>query len=159
LGGRPDELDAVHRELPRDQLSRGIVAALRDAPCPRAEGGAPRRDIRRLSARTRTGVRADVVSRSERLREPHDHVEHDVAERDDLHWHNRPMDGNDRLGRARSFLIGGVVGASAALATARRRREVARRRRQRMLHPAGLAAFEEAPCYRELIEQHERDDR
>jgi hypothetical protein len=61
-------------------------------------------------------------------------------------------DGDDRLGRARSFLIGGIVGASAALATARRRRDVARRRRQRLLHPAGLAAFEEAPCYQELIE-------
>jgi hypothetical protein len=65
------------------------------------------------------------------------------------------MDGGDKLGRARSFLIGGVVGASAAVATARRRRELARRRRQRMLHPAGLAAFEEAPCYRELIERQE----
>lgn len=61
------------------------------------------------------------------------------------------MDGDDKLGRARSFLIGGVLGASAALATARRRREVARRRRDRMLHPAGLAAFEAAPCYRELL--------
>jgi hypothetical protein len=65
------------------------------------------------------------------------------------------MDGDDRLGRARSFLIGGLVGASAALATARRRREVAKRRRQRMLHPAGLAAFETAPCYRELIDEEE----
>src|SRR5205814_652190 len=66
------------------------------------------------------------------------------------------MEGDDRLRRARSFLIGGVVGASAALATARRRRELARRRRQRVLHPAGLAAFEGAPCYRELIEAEER---
>jgi hypothetical protein len=65
------------------------------------------------------------------------------------------VDGDDRLRRARSFLIGGLVGASAALATARRSRELARRRRQRMLHPAGLAAFEEAPCYRELIEEEE----
>jgi hypothetical protein len=65
------------------------------------------------------------------------------------------MDGDDRLGRARSFLIGSVVGASAALATARRRREIAKRRRQRMLHPAGLAAFEGAPCYRELIDEEE----
>jgi hypothetical protein len=70
------------------------------------------------------------------------------------------MDGDDRLRRARSFLIGGVVGASAALATARRRREVARRRRERILHPAGLAAFEGAPCYRELLaEEAERGDR
>jgi hypothetical protein len=65
------------------------------------------------------------------------------------------MDGDDKLGRARSFLIGGVVGASAALATARRRREVARRRRQRVLHPAGMAAFEGAPCFRELLEEEE----
>jgi hypothetical protein len=65
------------------------------------------------------------------------------------------MDGDDRLGRARSFLLGGLVGASAAIATARRRREVARRRRQRMLHPVGLAAFEAAPCYREMIEEEE----
>jgi len=65
------------------------------------------------------------------------------------------MDGDDRLGRVRSFLIGGVVGASAAIATARRSRELARRRRQRMLHPAGLAAFEGAPCYQELIEEKE----
>jgi hypothetical protein len=65
------------------------------------------------------------------------------------------MDGDDKLGRSRSLLIGGVVGASAALATGRRRRALARRRRERMLHPAGLAAFEGAPCYRELIEEEE----
>ena len=68
------------------------------------------------------------------------------------------MDGDDRLGRARSFLIGGVVGASAALETARRRRELTRRRRQRVRQPAGLAAFEGAPCYRELIEEEERTE-
>jgi hypothetical protein len=54
----------------------------------------------------------------------------------------------------RSFVIGGLVGASAAVATARRRRAVARLRRERLLHPAGLAAFEEAPCFQELLEQH-----
>jgi len=27
-----------------------------------------------------------------------------------------------------------------------------------MLHPAGLAAFEQAPCYRELIEEQEGAD-
>jgi hypothetical protein len=66
------------------------------------------------------------------------------------------MDGDDRLGRARSFLLGGLVGASAAVATARRRRAIARRRRQRILHPVGLAAFEQAPCYQELIDEEER---
>jgi hypothetical protein len=66
------------------------------------------------------------------------------------------MDGQyRRAGRARDFLIGGVVGASAAIATARRRREIARRRRERRLHPPGLAAFEQAPCFQEILEQEE----
>jgi hypothetical protein len=63
------------------------------------------------------------------------------------------MDGEGKRGRASSFLIGGLVGASAAVATARRRRDLARRRRDRRLHPAGLAAFEGAPCYQELLEE------
>jgi len=66
------------------------------------------------------------------------------------------MDGDSRRARARSFLIGGLVGASAALATARRRREAAHRRRQRRLHPAGLAAFEGAPCFQEILEEEGR---
>ncbi len=65
------------------------------------------------------------------------------------------MDGEDRRKRARSFLIGSVVGASAALATARRRRAVASRRRQRLETPAGLAAFEGAPCFEELEAERE----
>ncbi|MDF2750738.1 MAG: hypothetical protein K0T00_1914, partial [Gaiellaceae bacterium] len=40
------------------------------------------------------------------------------------------------------------VGASAALAAARRLRP-----RERRPGPVGLAAFEEAPCYRELVER------
>jgi hypothetical protein len=68
------------------------------------------------------------------------------------------MDGEDKRGRARSFLLGGVVGASAAIATARRRRDVARRRRERRLHPAGLAAFEDAPCFQELLEEAQAAD-
>jgi hypothetical protein len=67
------------------------------------------------------------------------------------------MDGDDRRGRARSFLIGGLVGASAAIATARRRRDASRRRRELRLHPAGLAAFEGAPCFQELLEEDGRD--
>ena len=50
--------------------------------------------------------------------------------------------------RARSFVLGGIVGVSAAVA-ARRRLRPKRRARQT---PAGLAAFEEAPCYREFVE-------
>jgi len=66
------------------------------------------------------------------------------------------MDGENRRARVRSFLIGGVVGASAAIATARRRRAVVRRRAARRESPAGLAAFEGAPCYREIVEQEQR---
>ena len=72
--------------------------------------------------------------------------------------YNRSMDEEDRAARLRSFLIGGLVGASAAVATARRRRDLARRRRERRLHPAGLAAFEEAPCFQELLEQERELD-
>ena len=64
-------------------------------------------------------------------------------------------EGDDRLRRLRSFAIGGVLGASAALAAARRRRQVLHRRRQRELSPPGLAAFEQAPCYEELVEREE----
>ena len=63
------------------------------------------------------------------------------------------MDGQERGSRLRSFVLGGLVGASAALATAKRNRP---QRRLRRTTPAGLAAFEEAPCYRELVEKEER---
>jgi len=68
------------------------------------------------------------------------------------------MDGENRGSRVRSFLLGGLVGASAAVATARRRRDVSRRRRARRDTPAGLAAFEGAPCYRELVEEESARD-
>lgn len=58
------------------------------------------------------------------------------------------MEGEQRRERVRSFVLGGLLGASAALATARRRRPARLRRT-----PLGLAAFEDAPCYRELVER------
>jgi hypothetical protein len=58
------------------------------------------------------------------------------------------MDDDSRRSRTRSFLVGAAVGASAALAAARRLR-----RKDHRETPAGLAAFEEAPCYRELLER------
>jgi hypothetical protein len=63
------------------------------------------------------------------------------------------MDEERRAGRARDFILGGLVGASAAVATARRRRIVRRRRDQGTERPAGLAAFEGAPCFEELLEE------
>jgi hypothetical protein len=62
------------------------------------------------------------------------------------------MDGDGRGDRLRSLLIGGVLGASATMATVRRRR----RRAQRRNEPRGLRAFEGAPCYREAVERDER---
>jgi cob(I)alamin adenosyltransferase len=60
------------------------------------------------------------------------------------------MDDDARARRLRSFLLGGLVGASAALSVARRRR------RRRGRRPVGLAAFEGAPCYQETLEQRDR---
>jgi len=51
-------------------------------------------------------------------------------------------------------VIGGLLGASAVLAAARRRRAAAKRPPR-----AGLAAFEDAPCYRELIELERAEGR
>jgi hypothetical protein len=65
------------------------------------------------------------------------------------------MDGDERGGRISSFVLGGLLGASAALAAARRRRP--RRRRERQT-PEGLAAFEAAPCYREIVERERARD-
>lgn len=62
------------------------------------------------------------------------------------------MDGDDRRTRLRSFVLGGLLGASAALAAARRNRP----RRRQTPGPVGLAAFEDAPCFRELVEEEER---
>jgi hypothetical protein len=62
------------------------------------------------------------------------------------------MPEESRRSRTRSFLVGAAVGASAAIAAARRLRPKDRNRET----PAGLAAFEDAPCYRELVER-ERD--
>jgi len=57
----------------------------------------------------------------------------------------------ERRGKARTFLLGGLVGASAAVAALDRRRRAQRRRGR----PRGLAAFESAPCYLELLEREQ----
>jgi hypothetical protein len=59
------------------------------------------------------------------------------------------VEGEGRTHRVRSFLIGGVLGASATIAAMRRRRARGRARTVQ----AGLTAFEGAPCYRELVER------
>jgi hypothetical protein len=59
------------------------------------------------------------------------------------------MDREPQSERLRSFVIGGLVGASAVLAAVRRRRPRSRPT------PPGLAAFEDAPCYRETLEREQ----
>jgi hypothetical protein len=61
---------------------------------------------------------------------------------------------SERGRRLRSFLIGGLVGSLAGVAAAGRMR-VKPRPRSRPT-PAGLAAFEQAPCYQELVEKEAR---
>lgn len=64
------------------------------------------------------------------------------------------MDGDGRRARVRSFAIGGLVGVAGAVATARR---ASRRSRRPRDAPGGLAAFEDAPCFLELVgEEAER---
>jgi hypothetical protein len=64
------------------------------------------------------------------------------------------MDGEQKGGRLGSFVVGGVLGASAALAAARRKRRLTPPEPQVF---QGLEAFEGAPCYREIVEK-ERDE-
>jgi hypothetical protein len=64
------------------------------------------------------------------------------------------MDGDSRRGRLSSFVVGGLVGASATIAAARRRRS---RNRSGARVPQGLEAFEGAPCFREIVEADEQE--
>ena len=58
------------------------------------------------------------------------------------------MDAMGRRGKLRSFAIGSVVGAAGAIAAVRRAPLRARRPRTA---PGGLAAFEDAPCFLEIV--------
>jgi len=61
----------------------------------------------------------------------------------------------ERGKRLRTFLLGGLVGSMAGLAAAGRMKVRAGPRRRET--PAGLRAFEEAPCYEELVEREKRE--
>lgn len=63
----------------------------------------------------------------------------------------------DRGKRLRSFLIGGLVGSVAGVVAAGRVR--VRARPAKRAASAGLAAFEQAPCYDELVEQEREEER
>ena len=64
------------------------------------------------------------------------------------------MDGDEGRSRLKTFLLGGLVGASAVLAAVRRRTAEPEARPQR-----GLAAFEDAPCFREQAVRDESSQR
>jgi len=67
------------------------------------------------------------------------------------------MDDGGRAARLRSFALGGIVGAAGAIATGRRLAQA----RTHGGAPRGLAAFEDAPCFLELVgeeAQRRRDD-
>ncbi|HZQ80985.1 MAG TPA: hypothetical protein VFB25_03295 [Gaiellaceae bacterium] len=57
------------------------------------------------------------------------------------------METADRRSRIRSFAIGSLVGAAGVFATVRRSRR-SRRPREAL---DGLAAFEDAPCFLEIV--------
>jgi hypothetical protein len=63
---------------------------------------------------------------------------------------------SERGRRLRSFLLGGLVGSLAGMAAAGRMR--VKRRPSRRETPAGLAAFEQAPCFQEVIEKEARGE-
>jgi hypothetical protein len=60
----------------------------------------------------------------------------------------------ERGSRLGSFLIGGLVGSVAGVAAAGRMRVKMRRPPART---GGLAAFEQAPCFLEVVERERRD--
>lgn len=62
----------------------------------------------------------------------------------------------DRGRRFRSFLLGGLLGSAAALAAAGRMR--VKPRPAKRTTPMGLAAFEQAPCYQELVERERAEE-
>jgi hypothetical protein len=61
----------------------------------------------------------------------------------------------ERSRRLRPFLLGGLVGSVAGVVAAGRMKVRASPRKRETPH--GLAAFEEAPCYRELVERESRE--
>jgi hypothetical protein len=59
------------------------------------------------------------------------------------------VEGEKQRGPFRSFVLGGLVGAAGAIAAARRVKTPTRRPRD---VSAGLAPFEDAPCFLEVVE-------
>jgi hypothetical protein len=63
---------------------------------------------------------------------------------------------DERRRGLRPFLLGGLLGSIAGLAAAGRMKVKAQAKKRET--PAGLAAFEEAPCYQELVDHESRGE-
>ena len=81
--------------------------------------------------------------------EPDDHVEQQVAERGQPHEYDRRMDGD--VARGAGFARSRSAGSSAPPGRSRPFAALAPRRAARRDAPGGLAAFEDAPCFLELV--------
>ena len=130
---RADDLDAVARRASSATSAPASSAPV--FPMNRAEApsvGGPRRDVRGLSARADPDLGVGVTAGGDRSGEPDDDVEGQISERADEHRERdrkiRAVDGGERRGGLRTFLLGGLVGASAAIAAVNRRRRAQRRR-------------------------------
>ena len=150
-----EHADAVVAELLRDELARRVVRALRDQSPLAAELGRPRGDVRRLAARAGARAGGRVGAEVEGAVEAHDDVEQEISQ--GAHHHGDTIVPWTSEGASRS---------SALVRDRRRRRRVGHDRRGPSTaseeaapprSPAGLAAFEDAPCYREIVELEERE--
>ena len=146
-GDRADEVDPARGQVRAQPDAHSVVPASCDAPRLGAELGRPGSDVGRLAPRGCPGRSVRIVAGYELFLQQDDHVEQEITESHDQHgativpWH-----GEQRRGRLSTFVVGGLVGASAAFAAARRRR---RRQPAARRTPQGLDAFEGAPCYHE----------
>ena len=144
---RPDDLGSVPGEFAGRQLAGRVRATLADHTGVGAERLRPGRDVRRLAARAGVRDRDAVVSDHERAVEVHDHVEEQVAESGQPHrkivaWTTTVAP----AGSARSRSA-----ASSAPPVRSRRAAAWPQARRSDRQPRGLAAFEDAPCFLELV--------
>ena len=146
----PDDLDTVCLELCRDELAGRVVARLPMKRACAAERRGPGGDVRGLPARA-GAVAPSRRRRGERPVESDDDVEQEITEGADEH----------RLQSSH----GRTTTRPTSLVRDRRARRRLRRARRRpgvppgsaaASRPAGLAAFEDAPCYQEIVELEER---
>ncbi len=82
---RPEQPDAEVAQPGGRDRSCVIGASLADEVRAAAEGGDPRRHVRRLATGAQHDPRRRVGTRRERLLEPDDHIEDEVAEAEDRH--------------------------------------------------------------------------